>query len=622
MEFDIKVNGAAAKKAVDDVGKSTDKLADSTDKLADSNDKLKNETESLAGSLEGLGGGFGGAISGAKALGTQFLALVANPIGATIAAVALVVTGLFKAFSRTEEGGNKLNKGMTVLSGVFSSVLKKLEPLANFIVDKVVGGFEALGKAASFATDLVSKGLRSLGFESAAKGLDNFTSSTDKLVKKSTELADIEAKLLKTRREQSLIEKQALLDAEKLRQKRDDESNSLEQRIEFNKQLGEVLKKQSNDELAIANEALRAAKLRLEIDGETTEALDGLAEAQLEILDIQERINGQQSEQLANENSLRNEGKALAKEKAEQRKAEKDAKQKEIDEAAELAQSEKDAEKLKEEEKLKLLAESQDRALELKRAHKLRLAEEGLNDDNLTPDEIRARYDAALEARNEIFEAEQEDINEKFEAELIGKQERDALLAESEMNQDASVTRNKEAQAEAQRLIEEGKANTIKTNLDNTANVLSAFGELASKETAEGKALSIAAATINTYRGVSDALAAKTVTPFETALKFANAAAIGFQGAANVKKILSVKVPKSSGGGGSAPVNVGISPSGRGSASAPSLNDDTLFSTQNLTRQPTEETAQNNEVRAYVVESEITDTQSQVLDFKTLSEIG
>ena len=72
-------------------------------------------------------------------------------------------------------------------------------------------------------------------------------------------------------REQSLIEKQALLDAEKLRQKRDDESNSLEQRIEFNKQLGEVLKKQSEDELAIANEALKAAQLRLEIDGENAE---------------------------------------------------------------------------------------------------------------------------------------------------------------------------------------------------------------------------------------------------------------------------------------------------------------------------------------------------------------
>ena len=46
---------------------------------------------------------------------------------------------------------------------------------------------------------------------------------------------------------------------------------------------------------------------------------------------------------------------------------------------------------------------------------------------------------------------------------------------------------------------------------------------------------------------MSDALAAVTVTPFETALKFANAAAIGVAGIANVKKILSVQVPGASG---------------------------------------------------------------------------
>jgi len=110
---------------------------------------------------------------------------------------------------------------------------------------------------------------------------------------------------------------------------------------------------------------------------------------------------------------------------------------------------------------------------------------------------------------------------------------------------------NDEALAEAQKKIEEGKAATVKANMDMTANVLSQFSAIAGKETAEGKALAVAAATINTYRGVSDALAATTVTPFETGLKFANAAAIGIAGFQNVQKILSVQVPKSGGGGGS-----------------------------------------------------------------------
>ena len=97
----------------------------------------------------------------------------------------------------------------------------------------------------------------------------------------------------------------------------------------------------------------------------------------------------------------------------------------------------------------------------------------------------------------------------------------------------------------------------IKTFQD-TENALNQLGAIAGEQTAAGKGLAIASATINTYRGVSDALAAKTVTPFETALKFANAAAILSNGLKNVKKIASVQIPKvkgantsaSTGGGG------------------------------------------------------------------------
>ena len=98
------------------------------------------------------------------------------------------------------------------------------------------------------------------------------------------------------------------------------------------------------------------------------------------------------------------------------------------------------------------------------------------------------------------------------------------------------------------------EAEAKKKTLDDTANVLQNFSSIAGEETAAGKAFAVAAATINTYRGVSDALAAVTVTPFETALKFANAAAIGVAGIANVKKILSVQVP----GGGGSPASGGV----------------------------------------------------------------
>ena len=314
----VDVNTKDAVKGVDSLDKSMSSLSDTTEKQAQSTDKLSE-------SLEESGGAFGSAVGGAKALGKQFLALMANPIVLVISGIAVVLGTLFKAFSRTEAGGGKLNKGMNLLSGVFSSFMNVIEPVATFIVDVLVGAFESFGEAADKALGEVAAGLAFLGFDSAADSVRNFTAATGELVKKTNELSDLENNLLKTRREQRLIEKQALIDAEKLRQQRDDESNSLQERIEFNKQLGAVLQKQSKDELAIAGDALRAAQLKLEIDGETTEALDGLADAKLEILDINERINGQQSEQLANENSLRNEGIANAKERQAIKQTEADA---------------------------------------------------------------------------------------------------------------------------------------------------------------------------------------------------------------------------------------------------------------------------------------------------------
>jgi hypothetical protein len=110
------------------------------------------------------------------------------------------------------------------------------------------------------------------------------------------------------------IQKQAQFDAEKLRQIRDDESLSMEKRFEANEKLGKLLKKQSNDELSIAQKELDLVNKKIQLEGETTELLDKRAEAELQIIDIKERISGQESEQLVNINSLNREILAKTKE--------------------------------------------------------------------------------------------------------------------------------------------------------------------------------------------------------------------------------------------------------------------------------------------------------------------
>ena len=466
---------------------------------------------------------------------------------------------------------------MNLLKGVFSSFMNVIEPIASFIVDVVVGAFEALGNAADKMMSDVSMALEFLGFDGAAKKVRDFTSATSDLIDKTNELSDLESKLLKTRREQRLIEKQALIDAEKLRQQRDDESNSLSQRIEFNRQLSEVLRKQSKEELAIAGDALKAAQLKLEIDGRTTEALDGLAEAQLEILDINERINGQQSEQLANENSLRNEGIANAKERADLRKAAADLETKE-DEERHAAKIEKRNKRREEQDEFE--------ALQLERKTE-REAGEKATQDRIT-EEQRLRLEEEV-AAFKVVENTKATIRNNSIDNIQAGMEFVAGLDED----------NKALQAGV--LIATNAAAIAKTVITTQAGNAAA--------TAEGVALAIPTA------GASVAAAASLVASnnISAAISIGSSIAATAKGLAALKKGGSAGSKPSFGGGGST------------SASAPELNKETLFSSQNLQGAETEkvgESAGINQIKAIVVESDITNIQNKISDLESASEIG
>jgi len=86
-----------------------------------------------------------------------------------------------------------------------------------------------------------------------------------------------------------------------------------------------------------------------------------------------------------------------------------------------------------------------------------------------------------------------------------------------------------------------------------TANaLLSGIGGLVDRASGVGKAVALAQAGINTYQGVTKALAETTDGTPTQSLRFANAVAVGLTGLASVKKILQTKLPGNRGGGGSA----------------------------------------------------------------------
>lgn len=123
-------------------------------------------------------------------------------------------------------------------------------------------------------------------------------------------------------------------DAEIQRQIRDDVSLTTEERIAANNKLGEILDEQAESERKVALTRLELARKELATDKQNIDLQVALINARTELADLDERITGQRSEQLTNEN-------ALIKEQADLEKALADQKTKDAEEAIKLANAEK-----------------------------------------------------------------------------------------------------------------------------------------------------------------------------------------------------------------------------------------------------------------------------------------
>jgi hypothetical protein len=133
------------------------------------------------------------------------------------------------------------------------------------------------------------------------------------------------------------------------------------------------------------------------------------------------------------------------------------------------------------------------------------------------------------------------------------------------------------------------------------AHSLQSVSNVIGQETAAGKAMAVAASLISTYASIAGQLQAfskKSIPGYA----IAQAIATGAVGFANVKKIISTKVPKSSGGGGASVSAAAATPQ------APSFNIVGATETSQLAEAIGEQTQEP--VQAYVVANDVTTAQS------------
>lgn len=271
--------------------------------------------------------------------------------------------------------------------------------------------------------------------------------------------------------------------------------------------------------------------------------------------------------------------------------------------------------KLKADRKAKAEKDKADREAETKR-----LKDEKLAEEMQSAKDALAIQKALQESQETPIQKEQREYLEKkaileannIDTELLTKTHNDTI---NKLNIDSYVadfeatkkkTEDEKEQSDARkRIIEAEYAFKIGQAREASA-VLGQLSELAGKETAAGKALGIASATINTYVGVSEALKQKSTlpSPFDVVAKVANVATILATGFKAVRAITSVKVP-GGGGGGSAPSPISVP-----NAAAPSAPQFNVVGTSN-TSQLAQSIGQKDAtpIKAYVVSNDVSTQQ-------------
>ena len=360
---------------------------------------------------------------------------------------------------------------------VFENPVEKIKDFGDAIKENLVERFESFLDTMGFVAEAISQLFKG-NFEEAKEAAKNagkelvdvatgVDGAYDKIVKTvgnaADAITDYTKKTINGAKANVALQKQAELSeaqiqgliesydrqAEKLRQVRDDENATFEDRIKANDELGVVLEQQAKQMLALQQIQVKAAQVEYD-KLQNQENLIALTEAQNELLAIEAQITGFQSEQLTNQVSLQRELQDVKNE----------------------------------------------------------LALEGMSQRERELLEVEQQYD-------ELFKM----------AEKAGE---DTVALEEQKAKAINEIRRQQAMADL---------DTANASLENIKQVM---GE----ETSAGKAAAVAQATINTYQGVSEAIASSPPP-----LNFVLAATTLAAGLQNINKILSVQEPEFAQGG-------------------------------------------------------------------------
>lgn len=222
--------------------------------------------------IQQLGAMFeGGFSSGVKAAGTavagfgkQLLALLANPIVATIAAITAAFMALAKGISTSEENTMALERVLAPFQRVLAGVLNILQTAAGWVL-KFAEGFENTAFA-------VSRFLEKIPL------VGRYIKDANDAIKTNVDLVKAEQDL--TKRERKNIESRAILEKNVAKWRRDAEKvNDPQRRLQLLKMANAAEERIMYEEMALAKENLRIKAKKAEMTQNDAKTNDELAQA-------------------------------------------------------------------------------------------------------------------------------------------------------------------------------------------------------------------------------------------------------------------------------------------------------------------------------------------------------
>jgi hypothetical protein len=323
----------------------------------------------------------------------------------------------------------ELNKEIALTREELTKTGENLAESGKMVINNLAEAAGEVAKTVVAVSKSVVKAVKELD-------IDKATSDAERLValRKQAALADVE-------RQRIQLEFQA--GQEKLRQLRDDELVSLDVRMQKNNELLESLKQQASLEEVQIQKKIDLAQAEIAVLNNAENAV-ALAQAQLELTDLRERLLGQESEALANQNSL-------------------------LREQADITKS---------------IGEADQEIFEIQQNAQLELIDDAV-----------ARAEKEIEIAQNVFNRKKALLEQEVAATKAGT----AARAEAENQLKLFEAENAAGRLALEKNLQQAKLDAIKGALNGIA-------QLVGENTLLGKGIALAQVAIDTYTGATKAL--------------------------------------------------------------------------------------------------------------------